>query len=103
MNKLDVQSENTLKNLINKFKLFLYESVKDNNEIKEEIKKDIIFVLDTFITNDIYAFKNIIKMIIKNKEQHLNKFKLNVNQFTDERKLKFEKYLNLFKEIYNIE
>lgn len=99
---LTKEEETTLQNLINRFKLFLYDAVKENDDIKEDIKKDIVFVLDRFITTDIYAFKSILKVILTNKEEHLKRYGLTANNFGNDRKRKFEKYLDLFKGIYNL-
>lgn len=100
---MDGEQIKELSKLIKKFKIFLFCSIKENNKIDEDKKDKIHLLLDKFINeHDVYGFKNIISILIKNKQQFLNQMNITENEFNNNRQKKYYQYIDLFKSIYSI-
>lgn len=89
-------------NLIQKFKKFIIETIQNNNDIKGDHKNKIIVLISQFMTEDVYQFKQIIKLISSNEKHFLNKVSLNKDKFSDVKREKYYRYISLFKDIYQL-
>lgn len=93
---------NEISQLITKFKAFLFCTIKDNDKLEDDKKDKIQLLLDKFITNDVYQFKAIVNLLIKNKEQFLSQMSIKENQFNDNKQKKYHEFIELFKTIYGL-